>query len=141
MRCAGSACYPKPSELTRSVFWGSIRDLEAEGFPGSTFEDLIECRGRVVDALNELADDCEDKYNNMPESLKSGSTGELLQERADACRECASSLEGVGIPLEAPPELEEDDKSEGADDERRDYESRVDATRDELESAFELNCS
>jgi len=144
VRCDQPCCKPKPSDLTRSEFWGRIRDLEAEGFGGETFEDLTDSRQKVLDELEALAEECEEKYNNMPTSLQSGPTGEQLQGRVDACRDCAASLEAIDIPDEAPPESPEDSEDDEAnaeyDEANNIYKSRVDEVRDELAEAFDISC-
>jgi hypothetical protein len=140
VRCAEPSCSPKPSELTRSFFWGQIHDLQKEGFAGSTFDDLRDRVAEVVDALNELAEDCEEKFNNMPESLQNGSTGELLTERAETLRNCVSALESIDIPEDNAPEPFDDDDEEESE-ELRLYEAKVDGVRDELESALsDIGC-
>lgn len=144
VRCSASACSPKPSELTRSEFWGRVRDLQAEGFGGENFEDLKDRTTSVIDELNSLADDCEEKFNNMPQSLQDGDTGQLLQERADALREAVSAIEAIDIPEEAPPMSESNDRKIDKDDEeaQKDYELKVDSVRDELEQALgDISCS
>lgn len=135
VRCAEPSCYPKPSDLTRSEFWGRMGDLQQEGFEGTTYEELRDRRETVMDALNEIADDCEEKFNNMPQSLQDGDTGQLLQERADACRDCVTELEDIDLPEEEPP----DEKDEEAVEE---YDNRVTDKKDLLDQALNnISCS
>lgn len=143
VRCDSSACYPHPSELTRSEFQGRIADLKKGGIGGDTFEELKDARQTVVDELESLAEDCQEKYDNMPENFQNGDTGQLLQEREQACRDAASALENIDIPEEAPPESPDDDSDTTEYDEaNNDYLSRVESLRGDLEDALgELDCS
>jgi len=66
--------------------------------------------------LEEIGNECEDKLNNIPDSLQQGPTGELLQERIDALGEVVSNLEGVDITFEGE-DPEELTQKEGESDE------------------------
>jgi hypothetical protein len=142
IRCDQPCCRPKPSELTRSEFWGRIRDLQEEGFGGATFEDLKDRVTEVIDELTVLSEDCEEKFENMPSSLQEGTTGQLLQERADALKDVVSAIEAVDIPEEAPPDPPDDDRDTTEYDEANNiYLSRVDEVREELEQALaDISC-
>lgn len=98
IRCMKSDCAPKPSDLTQSEFWGSVNDIKDEGFPGDSFSDLQSARDDIAGRLNELADEQQGKFDNMPEGLKQGSTGQLLEERVSALQDAAQELESVDIP-------------------------------------------
>ena len=86
---------PRPSQLTQSEFLGSlyglqerIEDLEANDGLGATVEE-------IASELRDLGQEQSDKKDNMPDGLQEGATGELLQERADACEAAADELEGI----------------------------------------------
>lgn len=125
-RCMQPACDPKPSDLTRSEYLGQIGNLQKEGFCADSLEGLQSERDDVVEKLNEIAGDCDDKYNNMPTSLQSGDTGCLLQERSESCRNAASALQAVDIPEPTAPALSDDEEAENAD------ESALESARDNL---------
>lgn len=98
VRCAKPECAPKASDLTQSEFWGEIYAMQEQGITGDTFSDLKDSRDEVANRLTEMADELEEKRNNMPEGLQDGETGNMLQERADACRDAATELENQEIP-------------------------------------------
>lgn len=100
---------PRRSQLTQSEFLSQVYDLEDEiGEAGPA--DLDELRSLVEDWVNRIRDigsECEEKLNNMPDSLQQGPTGEQLQSRIDGMEEWASELEGL--------DLEPDEGEEGFD--------------------------
>jgi phage-related minor tail protein len=93
---------PKASQLTQSEFLGAMADIE-ERIQGIADDDLAAAKTEVeeiVSELESLASEQEDKLGNMPDGLQQGSTGELLQSRADTTNEMASELEGIDLDLE-----------------------------------------
>jgi len=56
--------------------------------------------------LENLKDETQGSLDNMPESLQSSPTGELLQERVDALDNAISEFEGIDIDYEEPDEDE-----------------------------------
>lgn len=91
---------PKPWQLTSSPFLQELYMLEDRV---SNLEDLSDIE-ELISEIRSLGEEEESKLYNMPDSLQSSPTGELLQERYDACEEWASELESIEIP--------EDDASE-----------------------------
>lgn len=97
---------PPRSQLTLSDFLSQIYDLEDRGFSGESPEDLATERDGMVSDLNQLADECEDKRSNMPESLQYSPTGGLLQARVDGLQSTASEFENVDLDYDEPDEDE-----------------------------------
>lgn len=95
---------PKASQLTQSDYLAQIYDIEDEIASLSASEDLKDTAEDLASRFRDLASECEDKLNNMPESLQQGSTGELLQERADACNSAADEFEA--IDFEYDPDID-----------------------------------
>jgi hypothetical protein len=62
----------------------------------------------VVQELRDLAEECQDNLDNMPEGLQQGDTGMMLQERIEACNNAADELEGIVSDYDAETEEEED---------------------------------
>ncbi len=56
-------------------------------------EELAGVCESVRDDVESAGSDCDEKLNNMPDSLQQGSTGELLQQRVDACETMRDSLD------------------------------------------------
>lgn len=118
---------PRPSQLTQSAFWGSYL-ASMEGFEdsvgkASSGDDLREAVSSLVEALEEIKTETEEKKENMPEPLQQGETGELLQERIDGLEELISELQGVDIEDE-----------EESDDESEENENPFETSRGELQS-------
>jgi Zn-dependent M32 family carboxypeptidase len=142
VRCAKSECYPKQSELTSSEFhsaWESIKE-NTDFSSASTVEDLESARDEAVNEATNLRDETQGKFDNMPEGLQQGDTGQLLQERIDALEEVISNLESADISFEEP------DKEEDATDEEHEQaveealSSRLQEIAEELDGHMELSC-
>ena len=132
VRCKKPSCASRPADLTRSEFWSFVYEMHylANHISESIIiDDLISERDDVVSQLEEQADELEGKLDNMPDGLRDGDTGQMLQERSDALREMASSLESVDTDLD-------DDLS---DEDRR---IRIEEVAGELQSIIsDISCS
>lgn len=115
-----SATPPKPWQLTGSDFL-QRQYILADQIENLTTEELTEdLRDELVATAREMGEECQEKFDNMPEGLQQGSTGELLEERANACEEWASDMEAVEIP-------EKDD-----DDSEDEHGEKMNSALDEL---------
>jgi hypothetical protein len=131
-----SATYPKPWQLTSSPFlqeqYRIAHDLA--DVSGNSVDELESARDELADRIDELKDTCQESLDNMPEAFQYGSTGELLQERIDACESWADELREVDLPSE---DVDEPDEIEEPDEEDEDYEEKLDLYNnycDELEA-------
>jgi hypothetical protein len=115
---------PTRSQLTNSEFLGRVYDI-GDQLDAITDPDDLDS---LIDDIRELGQEQEEKFNNLPDSLQSSSTGELLEGRASSCEEWASELEG----LEKPEEVTDEDV-EGAKDEAPEWTASDDEIRDHLE--------
>lgn len=93
IRC--KACGLKHWEVTTSEYKKEVGRLQSEwseiyGVFDYTHEEIIE-------ALEGIRDDAQDRLDNMPEPLQESSTGELLQERIDSLDEAIQELENIDI--------------------------------------------
>lgn len=103
----GPKCYsktpPRGSQLTQSEFMQTMLGHEEtvsdllDAFDADTLADDIRA---IADEIESFGDEQTDKFDNMPESLQSGSTGELLTERADACSTIADELRTFADEIE-----------------------------------------
>lgn len=106
--------YPRQSKLTRSEFLSPMYEIEeaiADEKEPKTYMDLEELISNAEewrDQLEELADETEGKFDNMPDGLQQGDTGVLLEERASFAREMAEELEGV---IDSAQNLDEDEST------------------------------
>lgn len=95
---------PSRQQLTSSEFLIQVYDLQDMVLP--EFDHLVDINtvqefiDSLVSHLEIIRDEQEDKLNNMPESLHSSPTGELLQERYELCDYAISELEGIDTTLE-----------------------------------------
>lgn len=98
-RFGGKRCSrtrPRQSQLTQSDYLSQLYGL-VEQIEDLTVDGLDDVSS-IVDDLNSLADECEEKRSNMPDQLQDSESGELLQRRADTCREAANALDSIEIP-------------------------------------------
>lgn len=78
IRC--SSCQFKRSELTTSDYKGQLYDLQ-DSVADITCQDDIDT---LVSSIESLAEETRDKFDNMPEGLQQGDTGQMLEQRADS---------------------------------------------------------
>lgn len=104
VRCGKSECAPKPADLTRSE-WQQMMIGHEETFD-SIRNDLGNDLGAAASDLESLADEVEgygeeqqEKYDNMPEGLQAGTTGQLLEERSEQASEIAEALRDAATTI------------------------------------------
>ena len=113
-----SRTHPRPSQLTQSEYLStclaaqeSVQDANV-----SDIDTLISTLESAKDEISNQADECDNKYNNMPDSLQQGETGQLLESRRDAAQAVAEAIdEAIGQLNDLSTEFEED-HDEGEDD-------------------------
>ena len=110
---------PMPWQLTSSPFLqqryliehnlGEIQGAEA----ASEIESIAE-------EIRSLGEECQASLENMPEGLQQGATGEMLQERVDACETAADVLDDIVQRLEPDPDepMDEEELEELLDEAR-----------------------
>ena len=86
---------PRPSQLTQSPYYSQVRSLveQIEDATVTDQEQFEELRDAMREELESLQSECQDNLDNMPDSLQYSPTGELLQERIDACDSAISDLD------------------------------------------------
>lgn len=142
IRCAAPACSPKPKDLTRSAFWGTVYGIQEEKWDADNIDDMVSRKEDVVGQLEELRDEQEEKKSNMPDSLQDGATGEILQERYDALDGVINNLEGVDISWDEPEKEDDEEDDEFEARKTEELENRLSEIRTELEDALEdISCS
>jgi hypothetical protein len=106
-RC--SMTRPKPSQLTMSDFWSSVFLLqESMTGPYETSDDLEYAQDDWAQQARDIAQDQQDKLDNMPQQLQDGDTGQMIQDRVQACEDWADAIEAVEIPSEDDFDNEDD---------------------------------
>jgi hypothetical protein len=142
---------PSRSQLTQSEFLSTLYDIEDGSMSEAhTPEDFRE----VAEALRELGQEQQEKYDNMPDGLQQGDTGQMLEERASGCDSWADEIDTAADELESALEEvdanwqawedydEEDEDAEEPDCEKPEgntVEEARQAVIDEKRSVFENN--
>lgn len=107
----------RQSQMTTSPFKsGYFAMQEAWEDDKTPDQETIRAAGETC---RELAEAANESYENMPESLQEGDTGQMLYERAEQCESKADDLEQLADEyegLEEPTEPESMDEPEGDED-------------------------
>jgi hypothetical protein len=163
VRCLKPECAPKPSDLTRSEFYGTLYGLEEslssalDDFrKGGEPADLAGALNDLAEELRNLGSECQDKLDNMPEGLQQGDTGQLLENRAQECESKADELESAAGEIESvelyddtAKYLEDNPIARGEDESDDSFNKRVkeemeegnEEARDETASNIEIDLS
>lgn len=95
-----SLTQPKTSQLTQSEFLSQIYDVD-ERIQSMGIETNFESEvSEIIDELNSLRDETEEKLYNMPEQLQDAPTGELLQNRVDEVQQMIDDLECIDTEVD-----------------------------------------
>lgn len=129
---------PKRSQLTNSDFLSQIYDLEDElDFSGAqSSEDLQAARDEVVLALQNLGEEQQGKFDNLPEGFQQAETGQLLERRAEACSEIADAYDSVDLD-DYDEELDQQDLNELRDKVRKELDLDPDDENPRLKELIE----
>ena len=93
VRCVG--CGLQPWEVTTSSYVLQVGDIVYNW--GKNFDVSEETPADIAAAFQEILDECQERLDNMPESLQYSPTGELLQERIDNLESVIGDLEAIDI--------------------------------------------
>lgn len=123
----------KASQLTGSPFMaGWYAASEAWGESGKEPQDIRD----AAEAIRDLGSEAQESFDNMPEGLQQGETGERLENRAseaesraDELEQLAEEMEGLDEPEEVSDEEADDDWQESCDE----YETELARIREEVE--------
>lgn len=120
IRC--TECGVAPYELSSSEYIQRVGRLVEEWETDYPIEEGFE--QAILDELNEIRDFTEDSLENMPENLREGETGCMLQDRIDALEGAISEIESFESWTTYTDEII-DFMAEEADDEEADDEEYV----------------
>jgi hypothetical protein len=87
---------PKRSRTTQSAFYQQLWDIEDDviaKLPAD--ESLKDAVQDVAQQLRDLASECQENLDNMPEGLQQGDTGQMLEERVSVLEEAADEFENI----------------------------------------------
>lgn len=133
VRCSKATCHPKASDLTQSEFWGAVYSLQESVKSFTTADDVESCIEDLKGEIETLRDECQEKFDNMPEGLQQGDTGQLLEERIGACDDVISQLEGI--------ETDYEPEENAADDDDAALTAWLEDKASEIDGALEFSCS
>lgn len=123
---------PRPSQLTQSPYYSTVRSLveRIEDESPTDYDDFQSLQEEIREEIENLGQECQENLDNMPDSLQYSPTGELLQERIDACENAQMEIESI-----EEFEFDEEEVRQEFQDDADDNEEEVD--EDELESEIE----
>ena len=119
-----SATPPRPSQLTQSHFLSASLELQERIGDLTTEDDLEAARDEIAGEIDNLRDETQDSFDNMPEGLQQGDTGQLLEGRVEALEQWQQELEGLEFDID-----EDDVAADAEDDEER--EEAIEAAKQE----------
>lgn len=79
------------SQLTQSDYLGQLYDWEDAKGAISTPEEATDS----AETIRSLGQEQQEKYDNMPDGLKEGDTGQMLEARANACEAAADEIDSI----------------------------------------------
>lgn len=123
IRCG--TCRPQAHELINSPYGSAICELQNRDFTRDSAEDYESLRDELVDELENLKSEQEEKKQSMPEQLQeTSSSAEMLQERYDNLESVIDELQSLSFAL---------DNSEDNEDGEQE---QLDQMRDEITNAL-----
>lgn len=111
-----SKTQPKASQLTQSEYLGSIADIQDELNALGADDGLQSAVEDIASRIRELGEEQQSKKDNLPDSLQESETGQLLEERAQACESAADELEAIEF------DYTPNDDDDASDDDKADAE-------------------
>lgn len=111
-----SKSHPRQSQLTTSDFWSTFYGIseQAEDLIPS-MDDVETERDNVVQELESLRDETQSRFDNMPDGLQQGETGQRLENRVSELESLIESINSVDCTCDDGDE----DQSEEEKEERR----------------------
>lgn len=105
-----SKTYPKPAQLTNSPFLQGMYGAQETQQNLVADDSLEQAVQDLAQELRDLGEQAQESFDNMPEGLQQGDTGQMLEGRVTAMEEAADALEG--IDFSGPPEKGDEDPDE-----------------------------
>lgn len=110
----------KPSQLTTSPFKGAWLSM-AEAWEESDKD--VDAIRAASETAQGIADEERGKYDNLPQGLQEGETGQKIEARADAAENLVSELDSLADELENLENPEDDWSDPEEPDEPEDHEA------------------
>lgn len=101
---------PRQSQLTNNSFKQELYSIQesVEDFSPEDPDEVGEFVEELISNLEELRDTCQESFDNIPEQLQEGNSGQILQERIENLDDVIYNLEN--IDTEFSSELDESEK-------------------------------
>lgn len=103
---------PPRSRLTRSSFLATMYDAEdavakaAGDAKEGELEDLASALEDAAGDVRQAGEDAQSSFDNMPEGLQQGDTGQLLEQRVDWCNTLADEIDNAAEEVRGAETLE-----------------------------------
>jgi hypothetical protein len=103
---------PRASQTTASEFLSTVYGVGEEledAVKGDDFtkESVLAVLESAKDEVESAQSECQEKFDNMPEGLQQGDTGQLLENRCSQCDEVMSAIDQASSEVE-DQQVEED---------------------------------
>lgn len=113
---------PRRSQVTTSDYLSALYSIQEQAEDAEvdfllTEEDFVNFRDEIESQLEELRQETEEKLENMPEGLREGDTGQLIEERINACEAAVTDIQQIEFDDSDIREYEDSDDEEGSVDE------------------------
>jgi len=123
----------KQSQLTTSPFKSGFLAAQEEWDGSDKQPDDMRAAG---EAIREIGQECQGSFDNMPEGLQQGETGQLLENRASECERIADELDGFADEFEGLEEPVEPDDVPDLDGDNADAITEAQEEHDEYQLAL-----
>lgn len=98
----------KRSQLTTSEYFQQLYDWEDSKAEIADMDDAQQ----FADDIRALGEEQQEKFDNMPEGLQQGDTGQMLEARANACEAAADEIEEIISEWESAKDEDDFDAEE-----------------------------
>lgn len=116
----------KRAQLTRSDYLQTIYTImDDETIAADLPSELEEVKDNYVEELGSLQEQCNDSFDNIPDSLKDADVGQLLQDRIDRIDTTISELENIDFD-DVDRDTIVDENEQDSDENDDDYNDRID---------------
>lgn len=135
-----SKTYPKQSQLTQSEYlsacYSAQESVEAVEVTADCFDDLISVLESAKSDIESAGEECQGKYENLPENFQNSATGERLQNRSESCQTLADAIDTAISELTDLRDTQGDDVGEEEDEESDNVVDKIQAILDDISWEF-----
>ena len=114
---------PRQSQLTNNSFKQELYSIQesVEDFSPEDPDEVSEFVEELISNLEELRDTCQESFDNIPEQLQEGNSGQILQERIENLDDVISNLENIDTEFSSELDESERDGMSQEEDEREEW--------------------